>query len=212
MGVKINTDEHVFIGGMTGCGKSFLAECYLAGYDYVVKLDTKHEADERRMKGQPIWRGLTENKDFTVIERLSEIDDVETKKIIYQPHFEEMTEDFYNAFLKWSFERTNTIVWIDELMSISSAFKYPLYLKAIATMGRSKNVSLWALTQRPTDIPSIITANATHFFCFDLALMTDRKKMAEITGHPELLQRPGKYQFWYYRIGSERPVLAKLQV
>lgn len=212
MEMKIKTDEHVLVTGMTGTGKSFLAECYLAGYEYVVKLDTKHEADERRLKGEPIWRGLQENKDYTVISHLKNIEDVETKKIIYQPDFTEMEEEYYNAFLKWCFERGNTIVWIDELMSISTAFKYPLYLKAIATMGRSKNVALWSLTQRPSDIPSIITANATHFFVFNLNLFNDRKKLAEITGQPEMLEIPEGYNFWYYRYGMNRPVKARLQV
>ncbi|MFO6953347.1 hypothetical protein [Bacillus cereus] len=39
----IGTDEHVFLSGQTGTGKSFTAEVYLSGVTDVdvVKLDTK---------------------------------------------------------------------------------------------------------------------------------------------------------------------------
>ena len=61
---NIPTDKHVLICGMTGTGKSYLAENYLRGYEYVVKLDTKDETGERRAANKPAWYGLTENKDF----------------------------------------------------------------------------------------------------------------------------------------------------
>lgn len=208
---EIYTDEHVFIPGMTGSGKSFLAEVYLAGFEHVLKLDTKGEVYERRKKGEPVWRGLEENKDFTVIESLEEIDQVETKKIIYAPNFEEQTIEYYDSLLKWAYMRENTTIWIDELMSIAdSPTRYPKYLKACMTRGRSKDVAVWALTQRPSDIPSIVMANCTHFFIFDLMLPNDRKKVSEATGIPDFMETPGHHNFWYYRIGGNDPIKATL--
>lgn len=205
--------EHVFVAGMTGSGKSFLAENYLAGYKNVIKLDTKDEVSERRSKGQAVWRGLKENKDYTVVTSLIDIETVTTDKIIYVPNFEEQSLDFYNALFKFVYERENTILWIDELMSVAeSATKYPLYLKAIMTRGRSKNVSVWSLTQRPVDIPSICTANSTHFFVYDLMLEQDRYKMSQVTGMPEMRERPGKFNFWYYRNGADKCIKARLKV
>lgn len=209
----IGTDEHVFIPGKTGSGKSFLAEVYLAGFEHVIKLDTKGEVYERRKKGQAVWRGLEENKDFTVIEHLKELDSVKTTKIIYAPVFEEQTIEFYDALLKWAYTRENTTVWIDELMSIAdSPLKYPPYLKACMTRGRSKDVSIWALTQRPMDIPTIIMANTTHYFVFNLNLPQDRKKVAEATGLSEFLEAPGTRNFWYYKDGDENAIKATLKV
>lgn len=205
--------EHVFVAGMTGSGKSFLAENYLAGYKNVIKLDTKDEVSERRSKGQSVWRGLKENKDYTVVTSLIDIETVTTDKIIYVPNFEEQTLDFYNALFKFVYERENTILWIDELMSVAeSATKYPLYLKALMTRGRSKNVSVWSLTQRPVDIPSICTANSTHFFVYDLMLEQDRYKMSQVTGMPEMRERPGKFNFWYYKNGADKCIKARLKV
>jgi ABC-type glutathione transport system ATPase component len=81
--IHIKTDEHVFIPGMTGSGKSVLAEVYLAGFMNVVKLDTKGEVYERRKKREKVWRGLEEGKDFTVVEYLADLPEVKTPKIIY---------------------------------------------------------------------------------------------------------------------------------
>jgi hypothetical protein len=209
----IGTDEHVFIAGMTGSGKSFLAEVYLAGYDYVVKLDTKGEVFERRKKGLPVWRGLTEGKDYTVIEHLADIDTVETKKIIYAPTFDEQDQEHYNALFKWIYERENTILWIDELMSIAdSPTKYPPYLRAIMTRGRSKEAVIWACTQRPMDIPTIVIANCTHYFIFNMQLPQDRKKIAEVTGMPEMLEKPMGRNFWYFKDGNDYVIKATLKV
>lgn len=210
--MHIETSEHVFIPGKTGSGKSFLAEVYLAGYDHVVKLDTKGEVYERRRDKKPIWLNLVEGKDFTVIEHLRDLERVETPKIIYAPVFEEQTQEFYDALLKWVYLRENTVIWIDELMSIAEVGKYPPYLKALMTRGRSRNAAVWALTQRPMDIPTIVLANTTHFFVFNLNLPQDRKKMAETTGMTEFLDAPGYRHFWYYKDGEEDVVKATLKV
>lgn len=210
--ITIKDSEHVFIAGMTGSGKSYLAERYLASYDYVVKLDTKDEVTERRLAKKDLWVGLDEGKDYTVCTKLTELGNIKTKKIIYVPDFEEQSLESYNTFLKWCYERGNTIVWIDELMSICpNATKYPLYLKAIATRGRSKNVAMWSLTQRPVDIPSIVTANSTHFFVFDLMLPQDRTKMSQVTAMPNMTVKPGKYNFWYFKNGNDYDVKARLK-
>ena len=111
------TDRHVAICGMTRTGKSLLCERYLSNYKYVVKLDTKHETDERLRKGESAWRGVPQ-KDYTITNSFSGIDDIDTDKIIYQVPFEEQNPDNYNRFFRWIFERENTILWIDELMSL----------------------------------------------------------------------------------------------
>lgn len=208
---SIKNDEHVFIAGMTGTGKSFLAEVYLSGMDYVVKLDTKGEYFERKKKGEDIWRGLEEGTDYTVIFSLTELENVKTRKIIYVPDFTEQNQVHYNSLMKWIYDRENTILWIDELMSVAeSSHRYPPYLKALMTRGRSKNAVVWSLTQRPMDIPAIILANSTHFFIFDLNLPQDRKRIVDATGIDDFNEKPNGHNFWYYKIGRNRGVKAKL--
>ena len=205
----IPTDRHVAVCGMTRTGKSFLCETYLAGYKYVVKLDTKHETDERLRKKESPWHGVSED-DFTITNTFSGIDDIDTDKIIYQVPFEEQTTESYDRFFRWIYERENTIVWIDELMSLGNAASYPRELHRLMIMGNSKNVSCWCCTQRPSGIPTIVLANCTYIFCFNLNLPADRKKMVEMSGCIEMMDLPKGHNFWYYRVGDEDCIKACL--
>ncbi|MFE4024468.1 hypothetical protein ACFXPZ_45105 [Streptomyces sp. NPDC059101] len=213
MRMTIGDDENVFICGQTGTGKSVVAEVYLAGKDHVVKLDTKGEVHERRKKRQELWHGLQEGKDFTVVHRLEDVSEVETPKIIYCPVAEELEPEYYNALMSWVYKRENTILWIDELMEVApSAHNYPKELKALYTRGRSKEAVVWACTQRPTDIPVIAMANSSHYFIFTMQNPDDRKKIVKATGMPQFMEQPGGHNFWYWKVGMQNPVLAKLKL
>lgn len=207
----IPSNRHVMVCGMTGTGKSFLCENYLRGYEYVVKLDTKDETLERHMSGLSPWDGLEENRDFTVCHELAQLDDIDTKKIIYVPSYDEQNIETFDRFFNWIFERGNTILWIDELMSIGTVQSFPRGLGRIMQQGRSKNVGVWSCTQRPSGIPSCVPANSSYFFVFDMALPQDRKKLVETTGMIEFSEMPTGYNFWYYKMGDRRCVKARLK-
>lgn len=213
MGIEANhipANKHVLITGMTGTGKSYLCEQYLKGYNYVVKLDTKDETGERRSEGLSPWKGLKENRDYQVCYSLDMLDDIDCHKIIYVPPYDEQNEDTFNTFFRWIFERGNTILWIDELMSVGTVQRYPRELGRIMQQGRSKNVGVWACTQRPSGIPSIVPASCSYFFVFDMALPQDRKKMVETTGMVEMYDMPTGFNFWYYKMGDRKAVKAVL--
>jgi hypothetical protein len=200
----IKSDEHVFIAGGTGSGKTYLAEQYMNGFSNVIVLDTK---------GFFSWESSEE--DIPVFTSLEDIMKFGEGKAIYRPNFEELTQEFYNSFLEWIYKRGNTVVVIDELMEVApSPSTYPPYLKGILTRGRQKNVSCWCLTQRPKDIPIIAMSEATHFFIFRLNFPDDRERIAKIVGFDEVLDPPGnfaQYRFWYFNAKkTERPVKAVL--
>ena len=213
MNVKIGMDEHVFICGGTGSGKTVLAEVYLSNVpSMVVKLDSKLECFERMKKGEPIWRGL-ENADVQIIETLSELPTVEKDRIIYAPIEEEMTEDYYNALADWVYRKTDCILWIDELMTVCpNAFKVPLQFRKLMTRGRFINSVCWICTQRPSEIPSIFMANSQHFFIYNMNLPQDRKKISEVTGCKEFNEILPKYVFRYSYIGSNTSMKGKLNL
>ncbi len=197
----IKPNEHVLIAGRTGSGKTYLARKYLAGYKNVAVLDTK---------GTLRWPEVPE-EDLAVVTRISELSGIEKPKIIYRPDWEEMEETFYNAFFEWVYRRQNTIVWVDEVMAVAPGpLRIPEYYKAILTRGRELNVAAWSLTQRPSGIPLVCMSEATHFFVFDLNMEEDRDRLARITGCPQLLQKPGRYTFWYHLATSDKAVKAKL--
>ena len=211
---EIKPNEHVLIVGTTGSGKSFFAENYLRNYDSVVKLDTKNEVEERREKGDSPWLGLEEGTDFEVVHHLAELPKCTCEKIIYAPVFEELNDEFYNEFFRWCFERKNTIVWVDELMSITTAQTIPEQLKRILTQGRSKNVGCWCCSQRPSGIPMIIPANCSHYIVYYLNWVEDRKKMVAFTGCDEILEplEKSKFYFWYCSSGMEHAYKCRLKI
>lgn len=205
MAVIIKPTEHVFIAGRTGSGKTFLARKYLNRYKNVVALDTK---------GTLQWPEVPD-EELTLVSRLADLGGAKTPKIIYRPSWEEMEVDFYNEFFRWCYMRGNTIVWIDEAMSVCpNPHKIPDYYKAVLTRGRELQVAAWSLSQRPSGIPQVIMSEATHFFVFDLNMPQDREKLVEVTGAMELMKKPstqyGEYAFWYYNVNRDRAVPARL--
>lgn len=212
---KIRDDEHIFIAGMTGCGKTKLAEVYTAGMGTVIKLDTKQEYDSKRRENKEPWEGLTEGKDYEVCFSLEEVFSSEAEKIIYQIPWDEQDEEHYNELFEWCFTNGNMRVWVDELMSVCpNPHSIPKWLKAIYTAGRSRYCTVIACSQRPIGVPAVCIANSTHYFVFALPQNQDRKKMVDATGCIDFFEKPDKYVFWYYKQGFDEgeAVKAKLKL
>lgn len=214
----IPVNEHVFIPGRTGSGKTFLAKKYLANYQNVVVLDTKGlvswpEIPDTEWTGEEkeILKNNGKNENLSMVFKLKDLETADTPKIIYRPPWEELEEEYFNAFFQWIYRRKNTIVWVDEVMSVCpNPHKIPEFYKAILTRGRQRKTAVWSLTQRPSGIPQIIMSESTHFFVFDLNLPQDREKLVEVTGAVELYEKPGKYVFWYYHVETEKAYKAKI--
>lgn len=219
---RVKPTEHVLIAGRTGSGKTVLARIYLAGFKNVVVLDTKGLFKWPEIPGTK-WGGddqeilIDGNKQLTLVSHLADLGKVKTSKVIYRPVFSEMNQEFYNAFYRWAYFRRNTIVYTDELMSVcKNAQTYPEYLGAIMTRGRELKVAHWGATQRPANIAIITISEATHFFVFDLNMKADRERLTELSGCQEFNQRVslkhGAFSFWYYNVGNDIAVPARLKL
>lgn len=213
MQINIGMDEHVFVCGGTGSGKTILCEAYLAHVDsMVIKLDTKLECLQKLKEGKPIWYSL-KNEDVQIIERLEELPTVTKNRVIYAPIPEEMNSDFYNELGEWVYKKGDCILWVDEMMSVAdSPQRYPFSLKKLYTRGRFINAVVWCCTQRPMDIPTTCIANSQHFFIFNTPLPQDRKKLVDSTGCQDFWKLLPKYIFQYATIGSTNCVQAKLKL
>lgn len=222
--MKIKDDEHVLIAGRTGSGKTQLARVYLAGVKNVVVLDTKGRFSWPEVPGTQWEKGIRSShrlveggKNLTLVTRLDHLKKARTPKIIYRPVHEEMHIDYYNEFYRWCYLRQNTTVYTDEVMSVCKNHQtYPEFLKAIMTRGRELRVVHWGSTQRPANIAVVAISEATHFFVFDLNMESDRKKLTEISGCLEFMERPqvryGKYSFWYYHVERDVALPARLKL
>lgn len=201
----IKPNESVFIAGRTGSGKSFLAQKYLTNYPAVIALDSKEDLN---------WSEIPSDQ-LNIITRLADLPYAAKEKqckVIYRPELSEMKKEYYDEFFRFIYFRKNCIVWIDEVMAICpNPYQLPEYYKGILTRGRSRNTAAWSLSQRPAGIPTIIMSESKHFFVFDLNMLSDRQRVAEITGCPELITKPnqfaqqemklkGEFYFWYYYV------------
>lgn len=196
---QIRNDEHVFIAGMTGSGKTFLAEHYLVGVNKpVFVLDTKGMFD---------WEIVPADKKI-IVTHLEELPEADRKfdRIIYRPAREELDPIFYNAFYEYCYYRGNCTAVTDEVMQVCpSPSRIPEYYKGILTRGRELNVNAWSLTQRPATIPVVIYSESTHWFIFKLNNKNDRKRLAEFTGYDQLLDTVPMYIFNYFNAKTSAP-------
>jgi len=200
---RIKPNEHVFIAGMTQSGKTFLAKEYLR-YEQtqIYVLDTKGLFD---------WSDI---EDVEIISHLEQIHRTKSKKVIYRPIWEQLTNDFYNAFFEYCMKRRNCIVVIDEVMQIcKNSLSLPEWYKGILTRGMELKVSAWSLSQRPAKIPIEIMSESTHYFIFRLNNINDRQRLEDYTGQDEFLIIPERYNFWYFNtVRDKPPVMARLKI
>ena len=188
----IENDEHVFISGMTGSGKTFLMKNYLRGVSkQKFILDTK---------GTFEWEQVPKNEKILVT-HLKDLEAVvsEYQNIIYRPSREELTFEHYNAFFEFCYYLKNNTVAVDEIMQVCpTPSKIPEFLKGILTRGRELNVNVWSATQRPATIPVVVYSEATHWFTFKLNSAVDRKRLADFTGFDEYNEALPKQIFLYF--------------
>jgi len=197
---KIENDQHVFIAGMTGSGKTVLAKVYLAGNTKpVYVLDSK---------GTFVWNEVPNDKQIT-IETIKDLQKAADKFqfVIYRPRFEELNFDTYNEFFQFCYFRRKCTVLVDEAMEICpNTQRIPPFYKGILTRGRELDVNVWSCTQRPSGIPVIIYSEASHWFIFKLQNPADREKMANYSGFDEFMQTLPMFYFLYWTsIKSDKP-------
>jgi energy-coupling factor transporter ATP-binding protein EcfA2 len=197
--IEILTNQRVFICGQTGSGKSFLAShlTQLIKETRLVVLDPKGEIDplkwnlegwteesKRRLQGGELVRLhalLKENADP-------------------RTYWLSIMEDCYKA--------GNLVIYIDEsyLANGGPTTTPPPIVNTLYALGRSFGIGVWAVSQRPTWIPIIQMSESQHFFVFRLNMPDDRRRMAEITGMPELEEQIyDDHGFWYARSGDRTP-------
>jgi len=191
--IKLGIEEHGFVCGATGTGKSKLSEFLVNDPDksFSVVYDPKHS----RTIGE--WHYQTYIYSW---EELTSYEHKNTRRIVYRPPIEE-AEDVgaQKAFFQWIFEQGHVRVYVDECSALLGDSSPNFWFKGCLTRGRELGISVVAATQRPVSIPLITLSEATRFYLFRLNLEEDMKRMEKITGIKVATQMElAQYQYYYY--------------
>ncbi len=177
--INIMQDQHVFIAGKTGSGKTTLAMFLLFNVNRLIVVDNKDSLAD--------WN--VEND--TPINRLK----VKDEKPI---RIRVITNEKAIPLLELAYITGNVTVYIDEMSAlVPPRSKPPQVIYDLLQRGRSRNISVWSSTQRPTLVPLESISEATHFFVFRLNLEDDRKRIASIAGKKMLEPVKDKHGFFY---------------
>jgi len=105
-----------------------------------------------------------------------------------------MDDIYVDEFFQNCWQQENIGLYFDEGYSIP---KFSSWLLALLTQGRSKQIEMIILSQRPKKVSPEIFSEADFFGVFDLAIRDDRKTIAEYTGENEFPKLQQFYWWWY---------------
>lgn len=185
--IRIKPGEHVAILGMTGGGKTVLADYLLTGLDRGIVVDPKNEF---RKEG---WlRSFTLDPYY------------KTFRLVWVPR---RSDDRKLAgLLRRAWKRRNLTVYVDELQSLTDFFPASTEtLSDVIRTGRSRKVSVWIATQRPAWVPRWFLSESRHKFVFTLLDKADRRRAAEVVGDAAMEPVP-IHTFLYHRPGLTEPM------
>ncbi len=198
-GIKIRTNDRVALFGKTGSGKtSFAKRWLLPHYDAYVFWDIKHENSD--MKHDIIVH--------TPVELEKAI--TEYARILYQPTLlyrategaveREIAEaSDFNDVCRIVFYNRDTALYIDEASAITTPSKIQHYHNIIMTQGRSYNVGVINVSQRPRAIHNTLISESEHIFIFTLNLETDIIKLRQQIGDAaDEIRYLDEYYFMYF--------------
>mgnify|MGYP001626164303 CR=1 FL=1 len=189
---KIDIGERMAIAGRTGSGKTTLASWMVrrsAGFWIV--LNQKGDASLSRL-----GPNLTMDTWEDALDRGA-------KFAVIQPEPERTIEEIDDWIYALSEEWENIGLFVDELYYLTSNSRAGPGLTGWLTRGRSRRQSFIGLTQRPVWVSKFIFSESDYLVEMSLALKDDRKRMYEMSGMSEMLEKlPARY--WRcYRQGSD---------
>jgi len=192
--MKIETNEHVFICGMTRSGKSVLMRQLFHAIPpgHGILLDVKHEHADM---------GYVVHTIRDAIRRLGK-----GKNIVFQPvHF---SEQEYDQAADLAYTRHNMILAVDEAQLVCPQGKLSMAYKRLITAGAGRRSTMWAISQRPALIDKTIISQCRHYFAFRLFDMNDLKAVGgNVPGALEKIPDLPEYHYLHYYVGDPEAVV-----
>lgn len=198
----LDVTDRAAVIGRTGSGKTFLVRHLLADpqYERLIVADPKGRIDAGDWGLQP-WDKDTQQA----------LDDGAPVRALVRTPVTDDPAGAWEAVFKRVYHAENVTLYIDEGYGVLAepGARPGMWLNAIFTRGREKDISAIVSIQRPAWVPLVMLTEADVYFIFRLNNAEDRKKVAGYTG-PEVLQPPrDPYGFWVYSTAWDRPVYSR---
>lgn len=204
--IQFNPSERWAVSGKTGEGKTvferwWLQHWYSARWPIVI-IDIKRKF-AKRFAAKP--------EDATVFTPYC-IDATADlvpgcKVMLYHPTLPGWKDERLNRLLLRILSLGNIVLAFDEVNGVANEHSAPMALSLIWTQGRESNIPCMACFQKPVRIPVDLIEQAEWFAVYRVNNPVYRKKLVEMTGFQELIERPAKYYYWLAYESWERPVL-----
>lgn len=206
---RLRPDERWAIIGKSGSGKSVFARWidyhYYAAHWPIVIVDPK-----KRYVDAALGDEYAPAPDQTSIARPWKIADgvfnPDARVQIYLPTFPALKDPILDRLFFSLLDRGGVVLHIEDMTQVANENSTPTGLAALMTDGRTAEVPLLLLAQRPVGIPRNMIDQAENFAIFRLPDIDDRTRASKILGDKrvERIILPKRY-FWYLHEGDDYP-------
>lgn len=212
--------EHLLIAAPTGSGKTDLAAQVIERRGYVADFISKTKDPIFDSPAYKNWRRIT---DWQPPKSPNGFD---TRVLLWPRQLETMAEtrdnqrEVFKRCLEDVFKRGGWTLVFDELHYLTDNGFLNLYddIAILYHMGRSNNVTLVSLTQRPAWIPKIIYSSVTHAYIGRTRDTADLKRLGDLGGvdgkqiAAAVSQLETKHDFLYLNpMGDKVPVIVNIK-
>ena len=206
---RLRPDERWAIIGKSGSGKSVFArwiayQYYRAHWPVVIVDPKKRYVDAAQGDDY-----ATSPADSTIARPWKIADGLfnpDAKVQIYLPTFPALKDPVLDRLFFTLLDRGGLVLHIEDMTQVANENSTPTGLAALMTDGRTAEVPLLLLAQRPVGIPRNMIDQAENFAIFRLPDIDDRTRASKILGDKrvERIILPRRY-FWYLHEGDDFP-------
>ena len=201
--MKYQSNERLFVAGMTRYGKTYLVmSSIFPELNRVVVHDRKRKLNAYRSnyassldQVQALWDKGKYKIIFQPIPR-------EQDKMVYHFTKDPMINEF-NELCHMIYKEGNMVLIVDEAMSVTTANLIPYWYKELIHVGGEMGLGVISISQRPMDVHNLPISEAEHLISFRLELEGDRKKIAgKVEQEAMKLGELPKYYYMEYTAGE----------